>query len=151
MADELNRWRPFGDLTTLRDEMDRLWGRFIRDWPAPIRREGAGQWLPTVDVSETPKEVVVEAEIPGMDPKDIDISLQGSKLTLRGQRKQEKKEEGKNYHRVERTYGTFSRTIQLPAEVDASKVNATYKNGVLRVNMPKSKEETVKKIEVKSS
>ena len=86
-----------------------------------------------------------------MDPKDIDISLHGNVLTLRGERKHEKEEKEENFHRVERSYGAFTRSIRLPAEVDADKVNATYKDGVLKIALPKIKEEAVKKIEVKVS
>lgn len=102
-----------------------------------------------MDVSETGKKVIVKAEIPGMDPKDIDISVTGNRLTLRGERKHEHEEKGENLHRVERSYGVFSRTIELPADVDSNKVEATYKKGVLKVNLPKTKESAVKKIAVK--
>ena len=104
-----------------------------------------------MDVSETGKEIVVHAEIPGMDSKDIDISLNGRVLTIKGERKQEHEDKEKSYHRIERSYGSFSRSFELPADVDADKVKASYKDGVLVLNIPKTKEQSVKKIEVKSS
>jgi HSP20 family protein len=110
-----------------------------------------GLWTPSVDVSETPKEVIVKAELPGMDPKDIDVSVRGDILTLSGERKQETEEKGENFHRVERSYGSFSRSVKLPAEVDSGKVDATYKDGVLRITMPKTKEAATKKIQVKAA
>ena len=138
-----------GELSTFRREMDRLFDRFFEGWPfKPSPQEGP--WAPSVDVSETEKEVIVKAELPGMDPKDIDVSVRGDILTLHGERKQEKEEKGENFHRVERSYGSFSRSIQLPAEVDSGKVNATYKDGVLKISLPKTKEAAVKKIEVKA-
>ena len=139
-----------GELTSFRREMDRFFDRFFEVWP--FRPSGEeGEWAPSVDVSETAKDVVVKAEIPGMDPKDIDVSVHGDVLTLRGERKKEQEEKGENFHRIERSYGAFSRSIRLPAEVDVGKVNATYKDGVLKINLPKTKEAAVKKIEVKAA
>ena len=106
--------------------------------------------MPAVDVSETGKEIVVHAELPGMDPKDIDVSVNGRLLNINGERRQEQVDKGENYHRIERRYGSFSRSFELPAEVDAEKVKATYKDGVLKLNLPKTKEASVKKIDVKS-
>jgi HSP20 family protein len=138
-----------GELSTFRREMDRLFDRFFEGWPfKPSPQEGP--WAPSVDVSETAKDVVVRAEIPGMDPKNIDVSVHGDVLTLRGERKKEHEEKGEDFHRIERSYGAFSRSIRLPAEVDANKVNATYKDGVLKINLPKTEEAAVKKIEVKA-
>ncbi len=104
-----------------------------------------------MDVSETGKKIVVNAEIPGMDPKDIDISLNGRVLTIKGERKQEQEEKEKRYHHIERRYGFFSRSFELPADVNANKVTANYKDGVLKLNLPKTKGPSVKKIEVKTS
>jgi HSP20 family protein len=138
------------DLDRLRGEVDSLFDRFL-DWRPFWRAGGDGEWMPSVDVSETTKEIVVHVEIPGMDPKDIDVSLNGNVLNLRGERKHEHEEKDENVHRIERRYGAFSRTIQLPADVDEDKVNANYKDGVLKLNLPKTKEASAKKIEVKAS
>ncbi|MBW1666484.1 MAG: Hsp20/alpha crystallin family protein [Deltaproteobacteria bacterium] len=146
MAD-LIPWR--GEIDRLRDEMDRLYERLF-DW-MPFRRFPIeGEWVPSVDVSETAKNIVVSAEIPGMDAKDIEVSLDGNVLTLRGERKQQKEEKEENFHRVERVYGSFFRSIQVPAEVDSSKVKASYKRGVLKITLPKVKKQESKKIEVKT-
>jgi HSP20 family protein len=136
-------------MTRFRREMDRLFDRFFEGWPFRTAVEG-GEWSPSVDVSESAKEVIVRAEIPGMDPKAIDVSVQSNILTLRGERKKEQEEKGENSYRLERSYGAFSRSLRLPAEVDAAKVKATYKDGVLRINLPKTKAAEVKKIEVKA-
>lgn len=143
-------WREEKALTTFRREMDRLFDRFFEGWPFRPWAEGR-EWAPSVDVSETAKQVMVKAEVPGMDPKDIDIAITGDVLTIRGERKQEEEKKDENFHRIERSYGAFSRSVRLPAEVDANKVDATYKNGVLKIALPKTKQATVKKIEVKAA
>jgi len=135
-------------VSQLRTEMDRLVDRFF-DWGTSPATAGKGQWVPSVDVSETRKKVIVKCEIPGMDPKDIDISVNGNRLTVRGERKHDHEEKGESFHRVERSYGAFYREVGLPAEVDSSKANATYKNGVLTVKLSKTKESSTKRIEVK--
>ena len=133
-----------------RREIDRLFGQFL-NWDALPDVLSRSEWMPSVDVSETDKEVIVNAELPGMDAKDIDISLSGDVLMLRGERKHEHEEKKENYHRVERRYGSFSRTLQLPAEVDRENVDATYKDGVLRVTLQKTERCSAKKIQVKKT
>lgn len=147
--DSIVPWKEGRQLTSLRREMDRLFDRFFEGWPFFRVSAAEGEWAPVVDVSETAKEIVVKAELPGMDPKDIDLSIRGNILTVAGERKQEKEEKGENFHRVERTYGSFSRSVRLPAEVDPGKVDATYKDGVLKITLRKTKEAAAKKIEVK--
>ncbi len=147
MAFDLTPWRPFRELTTLRDEMDKLWNRFFGEWPsAELFR---GEWAPSLDVSETKENIVVKAEIPGMDTKDIDISLANDVLTIKGEKKQEKEEKEENYHRVERSYGTFTRSIRLPVDVESNKIKATHKNGVLKITLPKSEKAKAKEIKIK--
>ena len=138
------------DLNRFRDEVDRMFDRFLESWSSP-GSPWEGKWFPSVDVSETEKEVIVQAEIPGIDAKDIDISVNGNRLTLQGERKQEEEKKGEHFHRIERSYGAFSRDIELPAQVDSDKVVATYKDGVLKVNLPKTKESATKKITVKAA
>ena len=122
--------------TSLRQEIDRLFDRFTEPgWP---QRPALGDWEPKVDVSETKDAVVVRAEIPGVDQKDIGLSLQEGVLTIKGEKEEEKEEKDKRYHRVERSYGAFARAIRLPAAVDSSKVSATFKDGVLTVTLPKT-------------
>lgn len=146
----LTPWRERWELDHFRSEMDNLFDRFF-DLAPFSRLRGAGDWMPVVDVTETGKEVVVQAELPGMEAKDIDISLNGKVLTLKGERKQVKEDKDKNYHRIERRYGSFSRSIELPADVEADKVEAKYKDGVLKISLTKTKEQSVKKVEVKES
>jgi HSP20 family protein len=107
-------------------------------------------WLPAVDVSETGDKITVKAEIPGMEAKDIEISMVGDTLTIKGEKKAEKEEKDENYHMVERSYGSFNRAMKIPAMVDAEKVEATYKNGVLTVVLPKKEEVKPKAIEIKA-
>ena len=146
---ELIPWRERRELDRFRREMDRLFDEFFE--MRPLRRLfGEGEWIPSVDVSENPKEIVVHAEVPGIDPKDIDITIHGRTLTLKGEKKSEKEEKDVNYHRIERRYGAFSRTLELPTDVDPDNAKATYKDGVLKLVIPKTKEQAVKKIEVKS-
>ena len=137
-------------LTQMRREMDRIFDRFSEAWPFRAFAE-TGRWMPSVDVSETEKEVMVRAELPGMEPKEIDISLTGNVITIKGERKHEREEKKENFHLVERSSGSFSRSIQLPTEVMADKIQATYKDGILSISMPKTKAEAVKKIELKSA
>jgi len=146
---DLVQWRPFREVARLRNEMDRLWD----DYFGPGRRalqplEEA--WLPAVDVAESPDKITVKAEIPGMEAKDIEISMVGDTLTIKGEKKAEREEKEENYHMVERSYGSFSRAMKLPATVEADKVEATYKNGVLTVVLPKKEEVKPKAIEIKT-
>jgi HSP20 family protein len=104
--------------------------------------------MPTVDVSETEKEIIVSAEIPGVEAKNIDVNLDGSVLTIKGERKREREEKEESFHRIERSYGSFYRALQLTSEVDGERIKATYKKGVLRITLPKTKRETGKKIEI---
>ena len=153
MARELTVWRPFreltpfGDFERMRRGMDRLWDSFFER--GSLRGEEGGEWLPSLDVAETKNEMVVKAEVPGLDPKDIDISLSDGLLTIKGEKKQEREEKEENYHLVERSYGSFARSIRLPNEVQSDKINASYKNGVLKIVLPKSEEAKKKEIKIK--
>ena len=146
----LTPWRGRSEIDRFRGEIDRLFDDFL-NWRPLSRPSGWGDWVPAIDVSETDKEIVVHAEVPGVDAKDIDISLNGRVLTIKGERKQEQEDKEKNYHRIERRYGSFSRSFELPADADIAKVKAHYKDGVLQINLPKTKEQSVKKIEIKTS
>jgi HSP20 family protein len=149
----LTRWEPFGnirrrgnvfnELSGMQQEMNRLFDEFFGE-----QRAEEGSWMPSVDVSETQTETVVRAELPGMTQDDIELNLQENVLTLKGEKKQEKKEEGENFHRVERTYGSFSRSFSIPAGVKAEDIKATFKDGVLKITLPKPEEVRPKKIEV---
>ena len=154
MAWELTTWKPFRELTPFRDferttkEMDRFWDSFL-EGTLRERDEDGTEWFPSLDVSETKNDFVVKAELPGIDPKDIDISLTDGMLTIRGEKKQERDEKEENYHLIERSYGTFSRSVSLSRDVKPDKINASYKDGVLRVALPKSEETKKKEIKIK--
>lgn len=120
----------------MRRELERFFERF----PEPVLEafETGGEWTPKLDVSETKDVVMVKAEVPGVEARDISLSLEGDLLTLKGEKTQEKEEKDERHHRVERRYGAFLRSVRLPSTVDASKAGATFKNGVLTVTIPKS-------------
>ena len=147
MAWEIAPWKPFRELERMRREMDRLWDTFFERRPA--RGEEVSEWLPTLDVSETKNDYVVKVELPGMDSKDIDISLTNDVLTIKGEKRQEKEEKDENYHLIERSYGSFTRSVRLPSQVQSDKINATFKNGVLKVTLPKTEEAKKKEIKIK--
>jgi len=146
---DLIQWRPFREVSRLRNEMDRLWDEYFGPGRRALRPLEEA-WIPAVDVSETGDKITVKAEIPGMEAKDIEISMVGDTLTIKGEKKVEREEKEENYHMVERSYGSFSRAMKLPAVVDADKVEATYKNGVLTVVLPKKEEVKPKAIEIKA-
>ncbi len=126
---------PWGG--NLRREMERFFDRFAEPVWEPFEMV-AGDWAPKLDVSETKEAMVVTAEMPGVDPKEIEIALTGDLLTLKGEKEKETEEMEERYHRVERTYGAFLRSVRLPMAVDGSKVTAAFKNGVLVVTLPKT-------------
>jgi HSP20 family protein len=107
--------------------------------------------MPAVDVAENDKQVTVKVEVPGVDPKDIDVSLEGNYLTVRGEKKSEREEKGENFHRVERSFGSFSRTIELPQNIDSNEVTAENRNGVLAITIAKLEGTTPRKIAVKGA
>jgi HSP20 family protein len=149
MAWELMNTNPFKDIENVRSEMDRLWDAFLFGRPQRRGFQEMVEWLPAVDVTEMKSEIVVNAEIPGMDAKDIDISLNEGTLIIRGEKKQEKEDKEEDYHLIERRYGTFTRSIPLPKEVDSNRASASYKNGVLKVRLPKSVEAAKKEVKIK--
>ncbi len=125
----------------------RFFDRFFDDFGFPELVDEK-QWMPTIDLSETDDHVIVRAEVPGMDKKDIHISMSDGLLTIQGEKKQEKEEKKENYRFVERRYGSFSRSLRVPSGVDADKIEASYKDGVLKVAIPKSESEKSRKIEI---
>ena len=140
-----------GPLTRFRGEMDDLFGRFFGDlgeWPLTSPR--GGMWWPAIDIAERDDAVVLKVEIPGMKSDEIDISVQGNTLTISGDKKESTEEKEENRYHIERRYGTFRRDILLPSGVDANKVEATYKDGILTVTLPKTEESKPQKITVKT-
>jgi len=155
----LTRWEPFGairrrgqdvfgELTGMQQEMNRLFDEFFGERQGEMAE---CSWNPMVDVSETETEIRVRAELPGLTQDSIEINLQDNVLTLTGEKKQEEKEEQENFHRVERCYGSFTRSFTLPAAVKSDAVQATFKNGVLLITLPKAEEAKPKKIAVSAN
>ena len=145
----LVRWDPFRELEDMSDRLNRMFGR-------PVARPESGKeaitvadWIPAVDISETDAEYLIKAELPEVKKEDVKVTVQHGVLTIHGERKHEKDEKGKRYHRVERSYGSFTRSFTLPDEVDETKVRAEYKDGMLHLHLPKSEKVKPKAIDVK--
>ena len=135
----------------LRRKIDNIYNRFFEpDFLPSTYLFGKGKWGPKLDISEGRKDIIIKAEIPGIEAKDFDISIDGRLLNIRGEKKQEQSENEKTYYRVERSYGYFNRTIELPAEVDPNKVDASYKKGILKIKLQKTKSSERKRIKVTS-
>lgn len=145
----LTRWRPLTEPGVFPRDLSQVFDRFFSrgDWGTEDATIPA--FYPAIDVSETEDNVLVVAEVPGMDAKDIDISVQDNVLTIKGEKRSEKEEKDEQRHRVERTYGTFTRSFRLPAAVTTEKVAADYKQGVLYITMPKSDESKRRAVKIK--
>ena len=143
----ITRYDPFRDLRALQDEVNRL---FSSSATRGFGDEGIarGAWAPSVDIYENKDQIVLEAELPGMNREDFELTVENNVLTLRGERRFEKRDEGDNYHRVERAYGQFTRSFTLPQTVSAENAVAEYKNGVLRVALQKREEVKARRIEI---
>ena len=146
------RWNPLKELEEMEKRLSTIFGR------APVTTGGekkeaiaVAEWSPLVDITEDEKEYLVKAELPEMKKDEIKINVQNDVLSISGERKYEKEEKDKKYHRVERAYGSFMRSFTLPEDADGSKVNAEYKDGVLKIHLPKSEKAKPKTIEVKVS
>lgn len=148
----LMRWDPFRELEDMNDRLNRVFGR------SGLARGAEGSnkdalvafdWAPSVDIAETAEEFQIKAELPDVKKEDVKINIEDGVLRISGERRQEKEEQGKKWHRVERTYGSFLRTFTLPANVDDSKVQAEYKDGMLTLRLPKSAQAKPKSVEVK--
>ena len=144
---ELVPWRPFGEISPFRKEMNDLWSRFFGE--TPLARGLTEEWSPSVDILETKDSFVIKAELPGLEAKDVNVSISGDLLIIKGVKKKEEEEKDEHHYCAERYYGSFQRTFQLPTGVHGDKVEAKFKNGVLKVTLPKGEEAKKKEIEVK--
>ena len=146
----LTRWSPWKELEEMEKRLSSVFGR-TPSAPNAEKKEAisVAEWSPLVDITEDEKEYIVKAEIPEMKKEDIKINVHEDVLTISGERKYEKEEKGKKYHRVERAYGSFVRSFTLPEDADGSKISAEYKDGILKVRLPKSEKPKTKAIEVK--
>lgn len=134
-------------LTPFWRETEDIWNDFFPSMPMA---GGGFDWSPSVDVAESDGSVVIKAELPGLEAKDIDVDVTGNVLTLKGEKKMDEEKEGERVYRRERFHGTFQRSFRLPAGVESDKVDANFKNGVLTITVPKSEESRQKKIEIKN-
>jgi len=141
------RWEPFRDLVVTQDRFNRLFSEALSPF-FDSNSTGVRTWAPAVDIFETDQNVVLKAELPGVDPKDVEIRVEYGTLYVKGERKLENQVKEENYHRIEWTYGSFMRTFPLPRSVDADKAAAEYKNGVLTLTMPKREEAKPKTIRI---
>ena len=144
----LVRWDPFRELEDMSERLNRVFSR------PSLRNSGkenltVADWMPTVDISETEGEYLIKAELPEVRKEDVKVTVENGVLTLQGERRQEKEEKGKRFHRVERSYGSFVRSFTLPESVDESSVKAEYKDGVLNLHLPKSEKVKPKAFDVK--
>jgi len=144
----------FGEpFTTLQREIDRLFDDFTRGWPTVgwPTAGGTAELIPSMDVAETEKEIEITAELPGLEEKDVQVNVSDNVLTIKGEKKSEKEQKNKNYRMFEGSYGSFYRTIELPAGINPDGIQANLSNGVLKVTVPKPAPAQVKKVEVKAA
>ncbi len=143
---DLVTWKPFGELSSFRKEMDNLFKKFFGDMPLiGSTREG---WAPSVDVMENDDRIVVKAELPGLEAGDIDVSITGDVLTIKGEKKTEEKKEEEKYHYSERYYGLFERSFRLPVAVKTDRIEAAFEKGLLTVTLPKQEEAKAKAVKI---
>src|SRR5262245_12854163 len=139
------RWDPFRDVVSLQDRMNRL----LRDWP--VRgEEPTWRWAPPVDILETDDSLVVRAELPGMKAEEIEVSVENGTLTLSGERKTDARYDDQNVHRVESQYGAFARSFTLPTRVDPARVKATFRDGVLEIELPKAEDAKPRRVQIQA-
>lgn len=139
------RWDPFRDLVTLRDKMNRLFEDAVRGEEKDLI---SSSWAPAVDIYETENELVLAAEVPGVEERDVEISVEDNTLSIRGERKFQKETKEENYHRIERSYGSFYRSFTLPNYIDQERIHAEHESGVLKVHMPKKPEVKPRKVKI---
>ena len=150
----LTPWRPMRDLENLHRSMDEMFDRLSEQFFGPAERErsvwGTETWAPVIESRRDNGNLIVKADLPGSDPKEVSISVTGNQLTIEGERKREEKKEEKDYFYREVAYGKFSRTMTLPEGVDTDKIKANYKNGVLEITMPAPKQLIGKKVQIEA-
>ena len=148
------RWEPFRDLVGIQGRMNRIFDEAFHGVNRTAGEEDwslGGSWAPVVDIYEQGGDIVLKAELPGIDPKDVDILVENNMLTLRGERKLDSEVKRESYHRVERAYGTFTRSFTLPNVVDTERIKAECRDGVLRVTLPQKEEAKPKQINISVS
>jgi HSP20 family protein len=147
----MTRWNPLKNLEEMEQRLSNYLGRPAARTEAGKEAMTVAEWSPLVDITEDDKEYLIKADLPDVKKEDVKLTVQDEVMTISGERKYEKEEKGKKYHRVERAYGSFLRSFALPDDADGSKVSAEYKEGVLKVHLPKSEKAKPKSIEVEVS
>ena len=142
------RWDPFRDLVTRRDRMNRLFEDAVSTARSEEKDMISASWAPAVDIYEDESQLVLTAEIPGINEKDVEIKIEDNTLSIHGERKLEKETKEENYHRIERAYGSFYRSFTLPNHIDQDKIQAEHENGVLKITMPKKPELQPRKVKI---
>jgi len=142
------RWRPFPEISSMQREINRLFDGFMGN--AENQDDYQGSWRPDVDIKETADAIVIMAELPGMKKEDIKLTLRDNMLQISGEKKQVSEHKGETYHRIERTSGSFCRTFTLPTLVESGKISATFKDGILQVELPKAEQAKPKEISIKT-
>jgi len=145
------RWDPFREMASLQERMNRLFSDFRLRPPLGEEEITQGTWVPPVDIYETGESIVLEVELPGITKEDITVEVKNNTLTLKGEKKFEREVKEENYHRVERSYGSFQRAFTLPSTVQQDKVKAKFKEGILEITLPKVEEAKPKQIKVEVS
>ena len=146
----VTRWDPFQDLLSVQQEMNQLFDR-IFGRTEPAARPAGQAWAPPLDIAEHEDAYVVTVELPGVKPEELDVSLENGMLTIQGERRFEGESSGRTWHRVERRYGAFRRSVSLPAQVQADKIEAAFDSGLLRITVPKAEEARPRKIQVRKA
>lgn len=144
----LIRWDPFREMSSLQERMNRVFSEVLARSPIGEEEISRGAWVPAVDIFETPESIVLKAELPGITKDDIFVEVKDNTLSLKGEKKFEKEVKEENYHRVERSYGSFQRAFTLPSTVQQDKVKAKFKDGILQIVLPKVEEAKPKQIKV---
>ena len=147
---ELVRWRPRRYVPTVPYDIDRVFDRLMRSWVSPVA-DASFDWNPSVDVSETDDEIFVKVEIPGVSAEDVDISVDDNHLIISGEKRQEVAEKDRNYCCIERSYGSFRRSLALPSGAKVESITASSRDGVLSILIPKSDDRHSRKIEIESN
>ena len=144
----LVKWNPFRELEDVSNRLNSLFGKLPARTESGADMLAVADWMPTVDISETDAGYLIKAEIPEVKKEDVKVNIQDGMLTISGERHQEKEEKNQKFHRIERAYGSFSRSFRMPDDADESTVNAEFKDGMLNVTLPKSKRAETKSVSV---
>jgi HSP20 family protein len=145
----LVRSNPFGEMSLLQNHMNRLFDTALQGWPG--QSNGTTSWIPAADIYESESELVVNLDLPGIDPKAVDVRVENNVLSIRGEQQFDEKQNKENFHRVERSYGPFARSFTLSTAVDPEKIRANFKAGVLSITLPKAETAKPKRIQIAAS